>query len=367
LPFSQDGDDFIVTPPTWRFDIEIEEDLIEEIVRIDGYDKIPAAPPRARLAMLPQTEDARPVWRVRQILADRGFQEVINYAFVEEAWETDFGAHAAPAAPIRLANPIASQMSVMRSTLIGGLIANVVTNIKRRQSHIRLFETGCCFFRDTAGQPVQGIRQPWKLAALAYGSALPEQWGAPARAVDFYDIKGEVELLLAPLEARFEKTAHPALHPGRGARVLVDGREIGFLGELHPRWTQKYELPSAPALFELDLDALQKVHLPRYAEVSRLPAAFRDLAIVVDQELELQAILDGLADNRPAIVQDIRLFDIYTGKGIDQGKKSLAFRIVMQDTQRTLQDTEVDAAVQRLVEYLRQAFAAQLRVQRGST
>ena len=363
LPFSRDGDDFIVTPPTWRFDIEIEEDLIEEIARINGYDEIPVLPPRARLAMLPQTEDARPLWRVRQILADRGFQEVINYAFVEEAWETDFAdGFATGAAPIRLANPIASPMSVMRSTLIGGLIANVITNIKRKQNHIRLFETGCCFFRDPAGLPVKGIRQPWKLAALAYGSALPEQWGAPARPVDFYDIKGEVELLLSPRQARFEKAAHPALHPGRSARVLIDGREIGFLGELHPRWTQKYELPSAPALFELDLDALQKAHLPRYAEVSRLPAAFRDLAVVVEQKLELQAILDGLADHRPAIVQEIRLFDIYTGKGVGQGKKSLAFRIVMQDTQRTLQDIEVDAAVQQLVEYLRQSFAAQLRV-----
>ncbi|MDR0439542.1 MAG: phenylalanine--tRNA ligase subunit beta, partial [Candidatus Accumulibacter sp.] len=209
--------------------------------------------------------------------------------------------------------------------------------------------------------PVKGIRQPWRLAALACGDALPEQWGAPARTTDFYDIKGEVELLLSPLAARFEKAAHPALHPGRSARILIDGREIGFLGELHPRWAQKYELPFIPTLFELDLDALQKACLPRYVEVSRLPAAFRDMAVVVDQKLEFQTILDGLADNRPAIVQDIRLFDIYTGKGIEQGKKSLAFRIVMQDTQRTLQDTEVEAAVQQLVEYLQRTFAAQLR------
>ncbi|MDR0577036.1 MAG: phenylalanine--tRNA ligase subunit beta [Candidatus Accumulibacter sp.] len=357
--FSRDGDDFIVTPPTWRFDIEIEEDLIEEIARLHGYDEIPARPPRAGLSMQPRPEETRPLWRIRQILTDRGFQEVVNFAFVEESWESDFSANTAP---IRLANPIASPMSVMRSTLIGGLIANVATNLKRKQGRIRLFETGRCFFRDPAGRPVKGFRQPWKLAALAYGGALPEQWGTAARAADFYDIKGEVELLLAPFTARFEKTAHPALHPGRGARILVDGREIGILGELHPGWAQKYDLPLAPALFEIDLDALRKAHLPGHAEVSRFPAAFRDLAIVVDQKLELQAILDGLSSHRPAIVQDIRLFDIYTGKGIDLGKKSLAFRIVMQDTQRTLQDAEVDAAFQRLVEYLRQAFAAQLRV-----
>ncbi|GHU18155.1 phenylalanine--tRNA ligase beta subunit [Betaproteobacteria bacterium] len=359
LAFSRDGDDFIVTPPTYRFDIEIEEDLIEELARLHGYDKIPAVSPRASLAMLPQTEQARPLSRIRQILADRGFQEVVNFAFIDEAWESDFAANTSP---ISLANPIASQMSVMRSTLIGGLVANVATNLKRKQNHIRLFETGRCFFRDATGQPVKGFRQPWRLAALAYGGALPEQWGTPARAVDFYDIKGELELLLAPAVARFEKATHPALHPGRSARILIDGRDVGFIGELHPRWAQKYELPLAPALFELELDALQKARLPAYAEVSRLPAAYRDLAIVVDQKLELQTILDGLASHRPVIVQDIQLFDIYTGKGIDQGKKSLAFRIVMQDTQRTLQDTEVDAAVQQLVEYLRQAFTAQLRV-----
>ncbi|MFB0935301.1 MAG: phenylalanine--tRNA ligase subunit beta [Propionivibrio sp.] len=359
LGFVRNDDDFLVTPPTYRFDIEIEEDLIEEIARLHGYDAIPSPAPRARLAMLPQTEDARPLFRVRQILADRGFQEVVNFAFVEDAWENDFAANTAP---IRLANPIASQMSVMRSTLIGGLVANVITNLKRKQNRVRLFETGRCFFRDALGQPVKGFRQPWKIAGLAYGSALPEQWASTTRAVDFYDIKGEVEALLAPVVARYEKTSHPALHPGRSARVLVNDQEVGILGELHPQWVQKYDLPLAPVVFELDLDALTRARLPKYAEVSKQPAAFRDLAIVIDQKLELQALIDGLLANRPTIVQDIRLFDIFTGKGIEQGKKSLAFRIDMQDTQRTLQDTEVDAAIQQLITYLHQAFSAQLRV-----
>ncbi len=359
LCFVRNDDDFLVTPPTCRFDIEIEEDLIEEIARLHGYDAIPSQAPRARLAMLPQTEDARPLFRVRQILADRGFQEVVNFAFVEDAWESDFAANTTQ---IRLANPIASQMSVMRSTLIGGLVANVITNLKRKQNRVRLFETGRCFYRDAQGLPVKGFRQPWKIAGLAYGGALPEQWASPTRAVDFYDIKGEVESLLAPVVARYEKTSHPALHPGRSARVLVNDQEVGILGELHPQWVQKYDLPLAPVVFELDLDALTRARLPKYAEVSKQPAAFRDLAIVVDQKLELQALIDGLLANRPAIVQDIRLFDIFTGKGIEQGKKSLAFRIVMQDTQRTLQDTEVDAAIQQLITYLHQAFSAQLRV-----
>jgi phenylalanyl-tRNA synthetase beta chain len=362
LSFARDGEDFIVTPPSYRFDIEIEEDLIEEIVRLHGYDSIPARAPCARLAMLPQTESARPVSRVRQILASRGFQEVVNYAFVEEAGEADFAGNAEPSRTIRLANPIASQMSVMRSTLIGGLVANVVTNLKRKQNRVRVFETGRCFFRDPAGTPVAGFRQPWKIAGLAYGSAAPEQWGSAPRNADFYDIKGEVELLLAPLTARFEKCTHPALHPGRSARVIVAGQAIGFVGEVHPQWLQKYDLPLAPVVFELDLAALTTAKLPQYAEVSRQPPAIRDLAIVVASDLELQALIDGLAANRPAIIQDIRLFDVYTGKGVAPGKKSLAFRIVMQDTQRTLQDAEVDAAIQQLVAYLEQAFAAQLRV-----
>ena len=357
--FTREGDDFIVTPPSYRFDIEIEEDLIEEIIRLHGYDNIPAPPPRATLSMLPQTENARPLSRVRQILADRGFQEVINYAFVEEAWESDFAANRAP---IRLANPIASQMSVMRSTLIGGLIANVVTNLKRKQSRVRIFETGRCFFRDTPGMPVEGFHQPWKLASLAYGSALPEQWGSAMRDADFFDLKGEVELLLAPEVARFEKVTHPALHPGRSARVILAEKDIGIIGELHPQWLQKYDLPLAPIVFELELDAVKQSRLPKYAEVSRLPPAVRDLAVVVDQKLELEQLLEGMAANRPAIIQDIRLFDVYAGKGIALGEKSLAFRIVMQDTQKTLQDAEVDAAVQQLVTYLQQTFAAQLRV-----
>jgi phenylalanyl-tRNA synthetase beta chain len=359
LAFARDGEDFVVTPPTYRFDIEIEEDLIEEIARVYGYDSIPVRAPQDQLAMLAQTESARSLRAIRQILTDRGFQEVINYAFIDEAWEADFAGNASP---IRLANPIASQMSVMRSTLIGGLVANVTTNLKRKQNRVRVFETGRCFFRDAQGEPVRGFRQPWKLAGLAYGSALPEQWGSASRNVDFYDIKGEIELLLAPTVARFEKATHPALHPGRSAQIVVDGKNVGCVGELHPQWLQKYNLPLAPVVFEVDLDVLKLARLPQYVEMSRQPPAIRDLAIIVDQKLELQRLIEGISANRPSIVQDVQLFDVYTGKGIDSGKKSLAFRIVMQDTQRTLQDTEVDTALQQLITYLQQAFAAQLRV-----
>ena len=360
LPFVREGDDFLVTPPTWRFDIEIEEDLIEEIARLHGYDNIPApAPaPRGNLKMMVLPEAQRPAARVRQLLVDRGYQEVVNFAFVEEEWEADFAANATP---IRLANPIASQMAVMRSTLFGGLISNLLTNLKRKQNRVRLFETGRTFHRDSQGAPVEGFRQSWQLAGLAYGGALPEGWGSGARKIDFYDIKGDLEALLAPAQLRFEKLVHPALHPGRSARVLLDGREIGCLGELHPEWIQKYDLPQAPVVFEIDFAAVTEVNVPAYAEVSKFPPVIRDLAIVVDQSLALQTLLDALKGQLPALVQDVQLFDVYTGKGVPENKKSLAFRIVMQDTQRTLQDTEVDLAMQQLVSCLEQAFAAQLR------
>ncbi len=361
LSFERQGDDFLVTPPSWRFDIEIEEDLIEEIARLHGYDNIPAPAPRGRMRMMPQPEAQRPAYRLRQMLADRGYQEVVNFAFVEDAWEADFAGKVEEAELIRLANPIASQMAVMRSTLIGGLVANLVTNLRRKQSRVRLFELGRVFQRDRQGTPVVGFSQPWRLAGLAYGNALPEGWAGGVRKVDFYDLKGDLEALLAPAELRWEKLAHPALHPGRAARVLIDGREIGCLGELHPQWGQKYELPQAPVIFELDFAALKAVRVPAFAEVSKFQPVVRDLAVVVDQEVALQTLLDGLQQGKPALVRDVQLFDLYAGKGVPENKKSLAFRIVMQDTQRTLLDSEVDAAMQQLVSCLEQAFGAQLR------
>ena len=358
LAFARAGEDFLVTPPSFRFDLEIEEDLIEEIARLHGYDNIPAPTPKGPLAMLPQSESERPLQRMRQFLAGRGFQEVVNFAFVEEAWERDFAANPNP---IRLANPIASQMAVMRSNLFGGLIANLVTNLKRKQNRVRLFETGRVFTHDASAQPVAGYRQPWRLAGLAAGGALPEGWGESGRKADFYDLKSDLEALLAPLAVRFSKAIHPALHPGRSAEVVVNGQGIGVLGELHPAWVQKYDLPLVPVLFEIDLDAALQASLPAYAEVSNFPPVIRDLAIVVDHGIELQALRDGMRECKLPLVRDIKLFDVYVGKGVPEGKKSLAFRIVMQDTQRTLQDSEVDAAMHQLTAYLEQAFAAQMR------
>ncbi len=358
LTCTRAGSDFVVTPPSSRFDIVIEEDLIEELARLHGYDNIPAPPPQARLEMLPLTESSRAPRDVRRLLAGLGYHEVVNYSFVEAAWEADFCGNVAP---IVLANPIASQMGVMRSSLIGGLVGNVMANRSRQTERVRVFELGRCFLGDAAGSPVPGFHQPLRVAGLCSGTALPEQWGVASRAVDFYDVKADVEALLAPAGLRFEKLDHPALHPGRAASVVLDGVAIGLLGELHPRWVQKYELGGAPVLFELDLEPLLLRALPVHSALSRFPAVVRDIALVVAVEQTAQPVLDTLQGKAIAIVQGIELFDVYQGKGLPEGKKSLAFRIVMQDTQRTLSDAEVEAAIDALVQEARADFAAELR------
>jgi phenylalanyl-tRNA synthetase beta chain len=353
-----------VTPPAFRFDIETEEDLIEEIARLYGYDNIPAVAPEGKLSMLASTESARTEWEVRHRLAGRDFQEVVNFAFVEEAWERDFCANDAP---IRLANPIASQMSVMRSSLIPGLAANLAANRKRQQNRVRIFEMGRCFAhqdaegKGRAGEEVPGFRQPRRLAALAAGSALPEQWGAAAREVDFFDLKGDLEALFAPRALKFVPLQVPALHPGRAATVLLDGVEIGLIGEIHPVWVQRYELGAAPVVFEIDLEATLSACCPVSAELSRMPTVLRDLALAVPGEVSAERVLNALREAAPAIVREIVLFDVYLGKGVEPGWKSLAFRVSMQDTQRTLEDAEVDEAISGLLRHVERAAGGRLR------
>jgi phenylalanyl-tRNA synthetase beta chain len=358
FPFTREGDVFTVTPPSHRFDIAIEEDLVEELARLHGYDNIPARLPQGSLAILPQNEQVRTVWRLRRLLAGRDYQEVVNYSFVDATWEQDFCNNRNP---VVLANPIASQMGVMRSSLIGGLLANLVSNLNRRLDRVRVFETGRCFLRDGQGDQIPGFLQPKRIAALAWGPAAPEQWGLASRRADFFDAKADVEALLAPVRASFERLEHPALHPGRAAAVIVQGRVVGLVGELHPQWVQKYELCAAPVVFELDLDAVMQQPLPAYQEVSRFPAVVRDLALVIDQGQSAGPLLEGLIAAAPSFVRDIALFDVYHGKGVGPEKKSLAFRVVMQDTEKTLSDGEVDAAMVKMIEAVTQKFAAKLR------
>ena len=358
LDVQRDGEDFVVTPPSWRFDIEIEVDLVEELARLHGYDNIPAVAPQGGLMMLPSTEHARPVWAARHLLAARGYQEVVNFAFVEEAWERDFCANEDP---IRLANPIASQLSVMRSSLIAGLVDTMATNRKRQTERVRVFEVARVFERKADGEPVTGFHQPMRIAGLAAGSVLPEQWGERSRAVDFYDVKADVEALLAPRNPNFVCLSHPALHPGRAASVSLDGRVIGVIGELHPVWVQRYDLGLAPVVFELELDAVLGARMPAYSEISRMPAVVRDLALVLGTDVTAERVIDTLRQAAPAVVREITLFDVYQGRGIEPDRKSLAFRVSMQDTQRTLEDAEVDAVMAGLVKQAETVLGARLR------
>ena len=359
---------FIVTPPAHRYDIQIEADLIEEVARLYGYDNIPAPTPRGRLAMPSLPETQRLPMQLRHQMAERDYFEVVNYSFIDAAWEADFCANQQP---IALANPIASQMNVMRSSLLAGLANTLAYNLKRRSQRVRIFEVGRCFLQaDNAASSAQpsaaGYQQPLRLAALCAGPVDPLQWGAKARNVDFYDVKADVETLFGKRsdELSFIKTSHPALHPGRAADILLAGQPVGIIGELHPAWVQKYELStnnSAPIVFELDLDALGTQPLPHYRPVSRFPAVDRDLALLLPQEQAVQPLIDALRAAAPAIVQDIKLFDLYQGKGVAENQKSLAFHIVMQDTEGTLADAEVDAAMQILLDVARNQFAATLR------
>lgn len=346
----------VIVPPSWRHDLEIEEDLIEEIARVIGYDHIPAKPPVGPMTMQAQTETQRPLGALRESLVERGYQEVINLAFTPEAWERDFAANAAPVA---LANPIASHLSVMRSTLIGGLINTLIHNQRRRQPRLQIFETGRVFERasnPTAGQ-VDGYRQTLRLGGLVWGAVVPEQWGAKTRPVDFFDVKADVEALNTSGDLSFEAAVHPAFHPGRSARVSRDGQPMGWLGELHPRWVQHYELETAPILFELDIDVLTPAKVPVYVPVSSFPAVLRDLAVVVDAKVPVQQLVSQLWQDAPAVLRDIQLFDQYQGKGVAEGAKSLAFRFTLQDTQTTLEDQKVDAVMAQLLERLTAAGA----------
>jgi phenylalanyl-tRNA synthetase beta chain len=352
MAVQRQGEDFSVTPPSYRFDIEIEEDLIEEVARVHGYENIQPVPPQASMNILPQVEAMRPLSKVRQALVQRDYQETINYSFVEADWERDLCGNTTP---ITLKNPIASQMSVMRSSLLGGLLAALRTNLARKQTRVRLFEVGGCFAAHAATYV-----QHERLAGLTYGTALPEQWGSAARNVDFYDVKSDVEALFAPRGLKFQAEQHPASHPGRSAKILLEGHAIGWIGELHPQWLQQYELPQAVVWFEVELAALLAASVPVASEVSRFPAVRRDLAVVVDESVAAQSLVAALHGNKAPFVVEVGLFDVYRGKGVENGKKSLAFRVLLQDTKKTLTDIDIDQSITQLIEVL-QRHGAQIR------
>lgn len=347
------GEVWTATPPTFRFDVAIEEDLIEEIARVHGYSRIPVAMPRISVEMLGCSERVHSAAAIKASLASRDYQEVITFSFVDRAWEADFGGNLDP---VVLANPIASQMGVMRSQLFGSLVSCAAFNVNRKQSRVRLFEVGRCFVR-TGGD----YDQPLRLGGLAYGDAFPVQWGIKSENVDFYDVKADVEALLGSKKLRFERATHPALHPGKCARIWCDGAAAGWIGELHPRWQQKYDLPQSAILFELDWTVLNHAGVPGYSEVSKFPPVRRDMTAEFEEAVDFEVIREALERDKPALVTEIGVVDVYRGAGVGKGKKSLAFRVLLQDTHKTLTDAEVESAVSRLRQTLQKQFNAKLR------
>ena len=367
-----DAEVFRVTPPPYRFDLEIEEDLIEEVIRGHGFENIPTRLPVAPHAMRAQPEERRSVHALADAVAARDYCEAINFSFVEEAWERDFAGNADP---IRLLNPIAAPLAVMRSSLVGSLVANVRFNANRKASRVRMFEIAKVYRRDPAiadgPVSVAGIDQRLQVGGIAWGGAADDQWGTPSRAVDFFDVKADVEALFAalgpaaaPTFAPFASPGHPALHPGRSASIASRGEVVGFIGEVHPRWQQHYELPSAAVVFEIDAAALTRADLPVVEPISRFPTVQRDLSLVFDAVIPVDRVLAVIAASpnvNHALVRDVKLFDQHRGKGLKENEKSLAFRFWLQDTRHTLDESTIDATMDAIVKALGDRLGARLR------
>ncbi|RLK50948.1 phenylalanyl-tRNA synthetase beta subunit [Alkalispirillum mobile] len=346
-----------VDPPSWRFDIAREEDLIEEVARLYGYDQLPTRRPPIPLTVGRAPEEQTSLSRLRQVLVQRGYHEAITYSFVApETQRTLDPEHEA----LPLANPISADLAVMRTSLWPGLVQAARHNQNRQVQRIRLFESGLRFIG-----AMGHLRQEPRLAGLALGPGNPEQWGEPGRALDFYDVKGDVEALLAAggrgAEFRFQPDRHPALHPGQTARILDGGQPIGWLGALHPAQARELDIQGPVFLFDLDLAAVQTAALPAFRPLSRYPANRRDLALLVAHDVPAQQLVDAALGAGGEQLVDVRLFDVYAGKGVPEGQKSVAMGLILQDSSRTLTDEDMDRVLGRVVERLGQETGAVLR------
>ncbi|MDU0809884.1 MAG: phenylalanine--tRNA ligase subunit beta [Burkholderia sp.] len=372
MSFEQNGDVFSVTPPSYRFDIEIEEDLIEEVARIYGFEKIPERLPVSTSKIRIAQETQRSIHDVRRMLAARDYLETISFSFVNPKLESDFSENEKP---IHLINPISRQFSVMRSTLFCSLINVLLYNLKRREERIRIFEIGSVFITDSSVKDteltVEGYLQPKRVGALAYGPVLDLQWGTPSRNVDFFDVKGDLEAILFPSTACFVKAIHPALHPGRSAQIKIDNyRVVGWIGELHPKLMRSYNLSNAPVLFEIDANVLILRALPKVDDISKFPSVQRDISVIVNKTIEVQELFDdmkqALKEYECRFVQKIVLFDQFFSKQnssdfLTDKEKSLTFRITLHGLDGTLQDDIVDKAIHVLVDRMKNKHRARLR------
>ena len=366
LQFSEGQGTLTVLAPSWRFDLAIEEDLIEEVVRVIGYDQLPTTVPLAPITARVRPEARRSSHAVRHALAALAYQETISFSFVEERWEHELAGNADP---IKVLNPIAAPLAVMRSSLLGSLVAVLRHNLARKAQRVRVFELGRVFLRDASVQDgevtVGGVHQPTRVAALAYGPADGPQWGRKEQHADFFDAKGDVQALLAPLKPVFTPATHAAMHPGRCAAVLLAGRVVGHVGELHPRWRQAYELPHAPVLFELDLEAVLDRPVPAFTPVSRQQPVSRDLALVVGDEVLHDTLIAALMADPEGLVRSATLFDVYKPTaplaGLAAGERSLAVRLELIDFDNTLTEDRIEGARAAAVARASQAVGARLR------
>ena len=354
-----------VTPPSWRFDLQIEEDLIEEVIRVIGFNSLPDTAPRAPITARVRPEAQRSPHAVRRQLAALDYFETINFSFVEERWERELAGNADP---IRVLNPIASPLSVMRSSLIGSLVNTLRYNLARKAPRVRLFEVGRVFRRDANAVDgplgVAGVIQPMRVAGLAYGPVDASQWGSKERAVDFFDVKGDVQVLFSPRSVRFAPCEHPALHPGRSARIEVDGAVIGHLGELHPRWRQAYELNSAPVVFEIELAALLRTTVPAFVPLPKQQSVWRDIAVMAGESVTHEALMQAILDRSSGgLVRSANLFDVFRPPAANAAttERSLAVRLELLDDEATLTDERIDAAVAQVLETLRSQLGVRLR------
>ncbi|KPD02489.1 phenylalanine--tRNA ligase subunit beta [Moellerella wisconsensis] len=349
-----------VIAPSWRFDMAIEEDLVEDVARLYGYNNIPDVPVRADLIMTQHKEAKLPLKRVKTLLVDRGYQEAITYSFVDPKIQ----ALVHPEQEVLiLPNPISADMSAMRLSLLTGLLTTVVYNQNRQQSRVRLFETGLRFVPDTKAE--YGIRQELMLAGVIAGNRFEEHWSLDKQIIDFFDLKGDLEAVLELTgklnQITFKQEAHFALHPGQSAGIYLENEYIGFIGVIHPELERKLDLNSRTVVFEIRWDAIAERILPDAKQISRYPANRRDIAVVIPENV---AAADVLAECKKVGINHIvgiNLFDVYCGEGIAEGYKSLAISLTFQDTQRTMEEEEITATVDQCVAALKQRFQASLR------
>ena len=346
-----------VVPPSYRFDMALEADLIEEVGRVHGYNRLPNTRPKAPMLGMPVPEAHVDVADWREALVQRGYQEVVTYSFVDPNLQRQVNPDIEPVA---LANPISSEMSVMRTSLWPGLLRAAQYNLNRQQSRVRIFEYGLNYISQATE-----LKQDEYIAGLVYGGRVPQQWGTDSAGADFYDVKADVESLLAATAAhgdfRFEAGCHPCLHPGQSARILRKGVPCGWIGKLHPELAARLEMPDDTLLFELEAAPLAQGRLARFREISRFPAIRRDLAFTVAQEVAAGDLCAAVRGAAGALLQDLILFDVYQGKGIESGRKSLAFGLILQDSSRTLTEQDVDEVLVQVQTALNDKFGATLR------